>query len=87
MILYYDEQGNLKMMSETRVQTTLEFIEKDLTIKEIENIKDINWDKKIKEEKLTFEKSKYLQEKEDKISKVDKAKTITDLKEILKEII
>ncbi len=84
--LYYkDEQ--LKMMSETPIETELDFIEKNLTKEESEKIKNINWERKIENGELVFEKSQAVLDKETKIDEINKATTITELKEILLNLI
>jgi len=88
MIIYYNKNGELKMISEKPIGTSLlDFIEKDLSDSELEKISDINWEKKIKNKKLVFTEGKEFKRKKNIIDKINKAKNMDELKQIIIDLI
>ena len=87
MIIYYNKAGQIKMISEEPIETSLLYIEKDLTEEELDKIKDINWNKKIKRKKLVLEESEESLKKKETIDKVNNVKNIDELKNIIIDLI
>jgi hypothetical protein len=87
MFIYYKKKtGEIKLMSETEqdLDDSFDFIEKELIDEDIEEIQNIQFEKRIKDNKLIVDKSRSIQKvKEDKIKKLSKITDIEELKDFI----